>query len=85
MFKELYHTICGKDGRLSIRRVLAVWFSGVLTKYVLASDNPADAVVYGLILLISGLLYLNLHQHIAEIKNPPFNPESETGNAERHV
>lgn len=55
-----------KDGKLSIRRLMAIAALAGLVKYVETHANPAPDVMYAFITLIAILLGLSTAQNIGE-------------------
>jgi len=70
ILRELYLMFCGKDGKLSIRRVLAVVFSTGLIHlsiiHVTSCREVQEAFIWGFISLIVALLGLTTWQNLKE-------------------
>ncbi len=69
---ELYFTLCGKDKRLSLRRILAVLFSGALIHlsilHVTKCNTIQEGFIWAFVALITALLGLTTYGNIAERK-----------------
>src|SRR3712207_6215130 len=67
VYKFLLEPFVGNDGNLSIRRILAIVFTGVLYEYVKGKQNPDYKVILALGTLVILLLGLATVQNIVEI------------------
>jgi hypothetical protein len=75
--REIHHSLSGKDGRLSIRRVLAVFFSLGFMQYINKCSDVTDAIIWAFVVLISGLLTLTTGQNIGETFSNKFKKEKD--------
>lgn len=74
--RQLFQLVQGKDGNLSLRRIMAVWFALILST---SFENMTDTTVYtfaGIILILLGLTTMQT----IEFKNFP-NHKSNNYNA----
>lgn len=68
--RDLYELLCGKDSKLSLRKVLAVLFSGALIHmgilHIVRCTNVQEAFIWAFVSLIVALLGLTTWQNLKD-------------------
>lgn len=67
LLTNLYGIFCGKDGQLSIRRIMA---AGAFWRFIaLDCQTPAQDYIWALVFLIGAMLGMTTYQNIATKMN----------------
>lgn len=89
LLSDLYHTLCGKDGKLSLRRILAIVFAGALVHlsviHITTCREVQEGFIWAFVSLIAALLSLTTYQTITYGNKSGANKGDQRGDSEQDV